>query len=482
MPGGIDVVVLDIEMPVMDGLAALPLLLRADPGLRVIMASTSTTRGADIALKALRLGAADYVHKPTIATIANDSFRRELLAKVKGLARMRRRSAAAAAVPLPGPPRLRTAPRLLAIGSSTGGPQALFTLVQGLGRRVALPVVLTQHMPATFTPILAEHLSRIGEMPCAEAVDGAVLQPGHIALAPGNRHLLVEKDGAVLRARLSDAPAENYCRPSIDPMLRSATLACGGRVLMVMLTGMGHDGRDATGALVGTGLGSALVPHLLSSARLRAWRARWFHHGSFADLGIVLLAVWPLTQAHPGGLFFGTGDLRVWLGLTSGGLYAPWSFTLVETLVTAANTLGLGLLAAALLVPGRPRWPLLSVLLGLAIAARVGVFALLYSPAESLRWVTPGSMIGLALGLAALAGLLRLWPSARIRWAIWLLLAALLMVNTSPLNPYLIDPASVRFQVHVLDFSGLVRALGLAWPFLALIYLGLLRRRPNSPL
>ncbi len=239
---------------------------------------------------------------------------------------------------------------------------------------------------------------------------------------------------------------------------------------------------NATGALVGTGLGSALVPHLLSGARLRAWRARWFHHGSFADLGIVLLAVWPLTQAHPGGLFFGTGDLRVWLGLTSGGLYAPWSFTLVETLVTAANTLGLGLLAAALLVPGRPRWPLLSVLLGLAIAARVGVFALLYSPAESLRWVTPGSMLGLALGLAALAGLLRLWPSARIRWAIWLLLAALLMVNTSPLNPYLIDPASVRFQVHVLDFSGLVRALGLAWPFLALIYLGLLRRRPNSPL
>ena len=142
---------------------------------------------------------------------------------------------------------------MLAIGSSTGGPQALFTLVQGLGRRVALPVVLTQHMPATFTPILAEHLSRIGEMPCAEAVDGAVLQPGHIALAPGNRHLLVEKDGAVLRARLSDAPAENYCRPSIDPMLRSATLACGGRVLMVMLTGMGHDGRDATGALVAAG-------------------------------------------------------------------------------------------------------------------------------------------------------------------------------------------------------------------------------------
>ena len=278
LPGGIDVVVLDIEMPVMDGLAALPLLLQADPGLRVIMASTLTTRGADIALRALRLGAADYVPKPATAAIADDSFRRELLAKVRGLARMRRRASGAAVVPLVRPRRvLRAAPRLLAIGSSTGGPQALFTLVQGLGRNVQLPVVLTQHMPATFTPILAEHLTRIGGMPCAEAVDGAVLQPGHIALAPGNRHLLVEADGAVLRARLSDGPAENYCRPSVDPMLRSATVACGGRVLMVMLTGMGHDGRDATGALVAAG-GAAI-------AQDEATSVVWGMPGAIAQAG-----------------------------------------------------------------------------------------------------------------------------------------------------------------------------------------------------
>src|SRR6185312_8094635 len=134
----VDVVVLDIEMPVMDGLTALPLLLRADPDLRVIMASTLTTRGAEIALRALRLGAADYVPKPSsVGSVSDEGFRRELLEKVKGLTRLRRR-AAQPGVPATGQklvvrPAASLAPRLLAIGSSTGGPQALFGLVQGLG-------------------------------------------------------------------------------------------------------------------------------------------------------------------------------------------------------------------------------------------------------------------------------------------------------------------------------------------------------------
>ena len=178
----VDVVVLDIEMPVMDGLTALPQLLRADPSVRVIMASTLTTRGAEIALRALRLGASDYVPKPsTIGTVGDDGFKRELLEKVKGLARMRhratrpgarrgRRSRCGPAPQLPA--------RLLAVGSSTGGPQALFTLVQGLGRSVGVPVVITQHMPATFTPILADHLNRLGLMPCTEARDGESLVAG----------------------------------------------------------------------------------------------------------------------------------------------------------------------------------------------------------------------------------------------------------------------------------------------------------------
>ena len=252
----IDVVVLDIEMPVMDGMAALPEILKADPGIRVLMASTLTTRGADIALRALRLGAADYVAKPGAAQIADDSFRADLLAKIRGLSRTRRHRRAGP--PPPGTPvTLRAAPTkaplLLAVGSSTGGPQALFTLMQGLGKSVPVPVVLTQHMPAAFTPILADHLNRIGGPPCAEARDGDVLEPGRAYLAPGDRHLLVEGTPGALRARLSDGPQENFCRPSVDPMLRTATQVCGGRVLVAMLTGMGHDGLAGSKLVVAAG-------------------------------------------------------------------------------------------------------------------------------------------------------------------------------------------------------------------------------------
>ena len=248
-----DVVVLDIEMPVMDGMTALPLLLRADPGIRIIMASTLTTRGADIAMRAMRLGAADYLPKPSsIGTVGDDRFQRELLEKVKGLARSRQRSARAAALPALKPAPLLPA-RLLAIGSSTGGPQALFTLVQGLGRQIGVPVVLTQHMPATFTPILADHIGRLGGMPCAEAKDGEMLIAGRIYVAPGDRHLLVEGRAGSLRARLTTDPPENFCRPSVDPMLRSACAATDGRVLIAMLTGMGHDGLAGTRQVVEAG-------------------------------------------------------------------------------------------------------------------------------------------------------------------------------------------------------------------------------------
>lgn len=264
----IDVVVLDIEMPVMDGMRALPMLLKIDPNVRIIMASTLTTRGADIALQALRLGAADYLPKPGTADIADDSFRRDLVAKITGLARLRSlrtqpavtpKSFVAMLRPLP-----RQVPRLLAIGSSTGGPQALFTFIQALGADFPVPVVLTQHMPATFTPILADHLTRLGGMKCAEAVDGERLVAGHIYLAPGDRHLLVHGSAAGLIVRVTSDPPENFCRPAVDPMLRTANAACDGRVLVVMLTGMGQDGLLGTRAIVEGG-GAALAQDEASS-------------------------------------------------------------------------------------------------------------------------------------------------------------------------------------------------------------------------
>ncbi len=282
----IDVAVLDIEMPEMDGMEALPLLLRADPGLRVVMASTLTTRGADIALQALRLGAADYIPKPSTAAIADDSFRRELIAKVTGLARLRRHAATRPGAPAATPaaqswqtrPASKIKPRLLAVGSSTGGPQALFTFVQGLGRALPVPVVLTQHMPPAFTRMLAEHLSKLGGTPCAEARDGEPIEAGRLYLAPGDRHLLVRAEGQRLMARLSDAPPENYCRPSVDPMLRSAVGACGGAVLMVMLTGMGHDGLAGTRELIAAG-GAAL-------AQDEATSVVWGMPGAVAQAGL----------------------------------------------------------------------------------------------------------------------------------------------------------------------------------------------------
>jgi two-component system chemotaxis response regulator CheB len=234
----VDVVMLDIEMPVMDGLTALPLLLTAAPGISVIMVSSRTTRGADVSMQALRLGAADYLLKPSAEMAEDQRFRSSLIATVRGLGRMRRPQTAprSAFVLRPAP---RLLPKLLAIGSSTGGPNALFALVQQL------------------SPSL---------QPCTEAKEGEAILPGRIVLAPGDRHLTVRRKGPGLVVHLADTPPENYCRPSVDPMLRSACEAVDGRVLVAMLTGMGRDGLlgsqqviAAGGALVAQDEASSVV-------------------------------------------------------------------------------------------------------------------------------------------------------------------------------------------------------------------------------
>ncbi len=290
----VDVLILDIEMPVMDGISALQPLLKADPDLRIIMASTLTTRGADIAMRALRLGAADYVPKPSSIGAANDeSFRREIISKVKGLARLRGGTTArdhgaphSESAIVTRPPS-SVPPRLLAVGSSTGGPQALFTLFQGLGTAVNLPVIVTQHMPATFTPILAEHITKLGGMRCAEAKDGEPLMNGRIHLAPGDKHLIVEQRDGAIRAKLSSDPPENFCRPAVDPMLRSAGKIYGGRVLVAILTGMGHDGLAGTRQVVEAG-GTAI-------AQDEATSVVWGMPGAVARAGLCH-AVLPLPR------------------------------------------------------------------------------------------------------------------------------------------------------------------------------------------
>lgn len=274
----VEVVILDIEMPVMDGLTALPKLIKEVPGVRVIMASTLTRRNADVTMRALSAGAVDYMAKPESAVSggASDTYHRELIEKVKthgATLRTRQPSGAntsSTAVksfrsqPKPGgglyadrPIVLRkkslVTPRILGIGSSTGGPQALLEVFKALGNKIKVPIVITQHMPATFTTILAEHISQVSGADCHEGVDGEILVPGKIYLAPGNRHMLVRAMGSRNTISLNEGPQINFCRPSVDPLFESLATIYGAATLLVMLTGMGHDGRDGSKKVVNEG-------------------------------------------------------------------------------------------------------------------------------------------------------------------------------------------------------------------------------------
>ena len=309
----VDVVVLDIEMPVMDGLTALPKMLEVRPGVQVIMASTLTLKGASVSMKALALGAADYLPKPTTTTGINTAtdFKQGLVERVRswGLVARKKRGlpagtaaapgSSAPAVPkklYPGSVTLRPAAvvpskvECLAVGSSTGGPQALFSLFRSLGRIDRMPVFVTQHMPATFTTILAEHLAQAAGMPAAEAKDGEAVVPGRIYVAPGDFHMTVESQGSGSVVRLNKNPPENFCRPAVDPMLRSITKIYGARTLFVMLTGMGQDGLKGARELVAAG--STVI------AQDEATSVVWGMPGAVATAGLCT-AVLPLNEIAP---------------------------------------------------------------------------------------------------------------------------------------------------------------------------------------
>jgi two-component system chemotaxis response regulator CheB len=275
----VDVVVLDVEMPVMDGLTALPLLLAVDPDLVIIMASSLTTRNADISLKALSIGAKDYVPKPSSLGTGSDlsEFQRELVSKIRALAvRVRLRevlpatqaniaeTAESAGYKLR--PVARSRPRVLAIGSSTGGPHALTQVLKGLPRPVRIPILITQHMPATFTPLLAQNLSRETGIECAEGKEGEPVVPGKAYLAPGDFHMLVTSAGTRQLIQLSQLAKEHFCRPAVDPMLRALLKVYHRNILVAIVTGMGTDGlagstaiADAGGNVVAQDEGSSVV-------------------------------------------------------------------------------------------------------------------------------------------------------------------------------------------------------------------------------
>jgi two-component system chemotaxis response regulator CheB len=305
-----DIVILDIEMPVMDGLTALPKILAADPGTRIIMASTLTQKNAEISLEALARGATDYIPKPSASQLnGSDNFKRDLLGKIAALGRRAGVSAQpdifakASAKPVEPAFGLRNAtlrdPGILAIGSSTGGPQALLALVKALPAEINVPIVIAQHMPATFTTVLAQHLGRASGRPSSEAANGEALAPGRIYLAPGDFHFEIAREGLHLKARLSKTPPENFCRPSVNPLFRSVAQAFGAQSVSVTLTGMGSDGLEGARAIAYAG--GAVI------AQDEATSVVWGMPGAIANAGLCS-AVLPLSAISPylGTLFRGS--------------------------------------------------------------------------------------------------------------------------------------------------------------------------------
>lgn len=310
----VDVIVLDIEMPVMDGLTALPKLLEVDPKVKILMSSTLTLENAEISMQALQLGATDYLPKPTsVGAMGTASdFRRELIDKIRSICakRVARRGIASAeksqasssstqSAPKPSllsrdftvrPVTSKVRPDIIAIGSSTGGPKALFEVLKNLKPTVNVPIVITQHMPPSFTSILAKHIHEACGRPTAEAKDGDALVPGNVYVAPGDYHMIVEGNGLTKTLRLNQDDPENFCRPAVDPLFRSVAKVYGNRALAVVLTGMGNDGAKGGQVIVDAG-GTVIAQDEKTSVV-------WGMPGAAAAAGICS-AVLPLGQMAP---------------------------------------------------------------------------------------------------------------------------------------------------------------------------------------
>ena len=275
-----DLVILDIEMPELDGLATLKELRRSYPRLPVIMFSALTERGAEATLDALALGASDYFTKPANVGSLDAALavvRAQLVPAIKALCE----AEAARPAPRQGEKALpkqgelepcrqgrpggaavswasEQAIEVVAIGASTGGPNALAEVFTCLPADFPVPLVIVQHMPPMFTRLLAERMSAQFAIPVHEAQSGCVLEPGHAWIAPGDHHMIAVREGLRVRLLLHQDAPENSCRPAVDVLLRSVAQAFGPRSLTVILTGMGQDGLRGCAALRAAG-GQILV-------------------------------------------------------------------------------------------------------------------------------------------------------------------------------------------------------------------------------
>lgn len=255
-----DVIVLDIEMPEMDGITAIPLLLAASPNTQIIMASSLTQKNAAISLKALEVGAVDYIGKPD--AMNTEEFYRELREKIKVLGSRKKHNlkiVAAPSAPILTPKTIIqktniTKPKALAIASSTGGPQAVISVFKAIkGYRLDIPIFITQHMPPVFTEAFAHNIANNSGFPASEGKDGEMPKAGHIYIAPGGYHMVVKKEGNAPIIRINQDPPVNFCRPAADPMFESLSKIYGAELMAVVLTGMGRDGADGAAIIAKNG-------------------------------------------------------------------------------------------------------------------------------------------------------------------------------------------------------------------------------------
>jgi two-component system chemotaxis response regulator CheB len=247
-----ELVLLDIEMPEMDGIETVRELRKIDARVPIIMFSTLTERGASVTLEALALGATDYVTKPSnldgAATF--EAVTRELIPKIRALCHLPGAHGPAVslakAIPVVAPPpmarRLVGPAKIVIIGVSTGGPDALARLIPMLPAQLSVPLLIAQHMPPIFTTMLAARLSAKSQLPVRECVSGERLSTGCAVIAPGDFHMVVEKENGSVVLKTHQGPRENFCRPSVDVLFRSVATVFRERTLAVVLTGMGQDG------------------------------------------------------------------------------------------------------------------------------------------------------------------------------------------------------------------------------------------------
>lgn len=267
----VDVILLDLEMPGVGGLKSIPAILKAARGAQVLIVSSLAEEGAEETVAALALGAADTLPKPGIGRF-NGRFSEVLMAKLRALGHADFSVAPAAPdVPAParvlcqGPDMAEGPLGLLALGASTGGIHALATLFEALPRRIHVPILVTQHLPAPFMSVLARQLATASGRLATVAEDGMRLMPDQIVIAPGDAHLNVDTSRDRLIVRLSSQKMTSCCVPSVDPMLSSAGAVLGPGALGVMLSGMGRDGSEGASRLVAAG-GSVIAQDEASSA------------------------------------------------------------------------------------------------------------------------------------------------------------------------------------------------------------------------